>query len=41
VGRITADGQITEYPLPDRSARPHAIIADPSDIPGNRKGSGK
>jgi virginiamycin B lyase len=31
VGRITADGQVTEYPLPNRSARPHAIIADPAD----------
>ena len=30
VGRITADGEIREFPLPDRVAKPHAIIADPA-----------
>jgi virginiamycin B lyase len=30
LGRITPDGHLTEYPLPNRSARPHAIIADPA-----------
>ncbi len=25
IGRITPDGQVTEFPLPDRAARPHAI----------------
>lgn len=29
VGRITADGDITAFPLPDRQARPHAITAGP------------
>jgi virginiamycin B lyase len=27
VGRIDADGKIVEYPLPDRSAKPHAVVA--------------
>jgi virginiamycin B lyase len=27
IGRITTDGEVTEFPLPDRSARPHAITA--------------
>jgi len=30
VGRITPDGEIQEFPLPDRAARPHAIVADPA-----------
>ena len=29
VGRITVGGDITEFPLPDRTARPHAIAAGP------------
>ena len=24
------DGRIDEFPLPDRAARPHAIVADPA-----------
>ncbi|WP_186382249.1 virginiamycin B lyase family protein [Amycolatopsis bartoniae] len=27
--RITDDG-VTEFPLPDRTARPHAVAADPA-----------
>jgi virginiamycin B lyase len=27
VARITPDGAVTEFPLPDRTARPHAIVA--------------
>ena len=30
IGRIGPDGRIEEFPLPDRDARPHAIIADPT-----------
>nr|WP_235498386.1 hypothetical protein [Frankia sp. R43] len=29
IGRIRTDGRIEEFPLPDREARPRAIIADP------------
>ncbi len=29
IGRITVDGEITEYPLPDPLARPHAVTAGP------------
>lgn len=29
VGRIDTTGKITEYPLPDRAARPHAIVTGP------------
>ena len=29
IGRISADGRIEEYPLPDRSCRPHAVAATP------------
>jgi virginiamycin B lyase len=29
VGRISPDGRISEFPLPDRDARPHAIVAAP------------
>lgn len=29
LGRIEADGEIVEFSLPDRAARPHAIVADP------------
>nr|BFE56828.1 virginiamycin B lyase [Dactylosporangium thailandense] len=44
LGRITADGEIAEFPLPDRAARPHAIVADPAggcwytEWAGNRLG---
>lgn len=27
IGRILPDGRITEFPLPDRSAKPHAVVA--------------
>ena len=30
VGRIGPDGAIEEFALPDRTARPHAITADPN-----------
>jgi virginiamycin B lyase len=30
VGRITPDGRIQEFPLPNRAAKPHAIVADPA-----------
>jgi virginiamycin B lyase len=45
IGRITPDGQITEFPLPDRAARPHAITSGPAETMwftewgGNRVGS--
>lgn len=28
IGRITPDGKIIEFPLPDRTARPHAVTVD-------------
>ena len=31
MGRISTDGDIREFALPDRTARPHAVIADPHD----------
>ena len=31
VGRICPDGRIHEFALPDRTARPHAIVADRHD----------
>ena len=31
MGRISIDGAIREFALPDRTARPHAVIADPHD----------
>ena len=30
VGRITQEGHLQEFPLPDRAARPHAIVAAPT-----------
>src|SRR5690606_33061415 len=30
VGRMTGDGAVTEFVLPDRDARPHAVAADPA-----------
>jgi virginiamycin B lyase len=30
IGRLGVDGTLDEFPLSDRSARPHAITADPS-----------
>jgi virginiamycin B lyase len=27
LGRIDLDRKITEFPLPDRSAKPHAVVA--------------
>jgi virginiamycin B lyase len=32
IGRITTDGRIEEFPLPDRGSRPHAIIADSTGV---------
>ncbi|MFC9764821.1 hypothetical protein [Rhodococcus jostii] len=29
IGRISVHGRIDEFALPDRSTRPHAIVADP------------
>lgn len=29
VGRIAGDGKIEQFPLPDRSAKPHAVVATP------------
>ena len=29
IGRVGPDGRIEEYPLPDRSCRPHAVAATP------------
>ncbi|MET7857550.1 hypothetical protein ABZS81_10015 [Streptomyces sp. NPDC005318] len=29
IGRITPDGRTTEFPLPDRTSRPHAITHKP------------
>jgi virginiamycin B lyase len=28
IGRISTDGRVEEFPLPDRACRPHAITAD-------------
>ncbi|MGW8767569.1 virginiamycin B lyase family protein [Streptomyces sp. NPDC055815] len=28
MGRIAPDSQITEFPLPDRTARPHSVTVD-------------
>jgi virginiamycin B lyase len=45
IGRRAPDGRITEYPLPDRSARPHAVTTDAdgtawfTEWGGNRVGS--
>ena len=30
IGRCSAAGKVTEYPLWDDSAKPHAIVADPA-----------
>jgi virginiamycin B lyase len=30
IGRLGSDGTISEYPLPDRDAKPHAITTAPS-----------
>ncbi|MFD0471315.1 hypothetical protein ACFQ0B_25630 [Nonomuraea thailandensis] len=38
VGRIDTTGKITEHPLPDRAARPHAIITGPGGASGSRSG---
>jgi deazaflavin-dependent oxidoreductase (nitroreductase family) len=44
VGRITTGGEVTEFPLPDRTARPHAIAGSPdgacwfTEWGGNRVG---
>jgi virginiamycin B lyase len=45
IGRITPDGGITEFPLPDRTSRPHAITPGSdgtlwfTEWAGNRVGS--